>query len=190
MAKRVGVAEPDAVTLDGKSSPKLRRRSKQAITPEQQEIFFDALADSCNVDLSARRAGFSACWAYRKRRTDASFRHQWAAAVREGYAKLELMLLERAMKGTPRKVRISGGGGDEIIREYSNTLAIALLRRHAETVDGLDGLDDDDGNEELRAKIIAQLDLIRERDGGQSGHEIETKNASGRLALIRRMLAA
>ncbi len=114
MAKRVGVAEPDAVTLDGKSSPKLRRRSKQAITPEQQEIFFDALADSCNVDLSARRAGFSACWAYRKRRTDASFRHQWAAAVREGYAKLELMLLERAMKGTPRKVRISGGGGDEI----------------------------------------------------------------------------
>jgi len=52
------VAEPDAVTLDGKSSPKLRRRSKQAITPEQQEIFFDALADSCNVDLSARRAGF------------------------------------------------------------------------------------------------------------------------------------
>jgi hypothetical protein len=61
LAKRVGVTDLDTVALDRKSSPKLRRRSKQAITPKQLEIFFEALADSCNVELSARRAGFSAC---------------------------------------------------------------------------------------------------------------------------------
>jgi len=188
LAKRLGACV-DSVGLDGKSSPKMRKLRRQDITPDQVEIFFETLADSCNVALSARKAGFSVPSAYRKRRTDASFRHQWAAAVREGYAKLELMLLERAMKGTPKRVRLAGGG-DEIIREYSNTLAVALLRRHAETVDGLDGLDDDGGNDELRAKIVAQLDLIRERDGKSSGSGLETKNAAGRLALIARILKA
>jgi hypothetical protein len=112
-----------ALPIDGGARMKRRRAAAQDITPEKQEVFFATLADSCNVSLSARAAGFTANWAYRKRRTDARFRHQWAVAVREGYAKLELELLRRAIEGTPKKVRHKDGS-DETIREYSNTLAV------------------------------------------------------------------
>lgn len=68
----------------------------------------------------------------------------------EIYAKLELMLLERAMEGTPKVIRRAGG--DETIREYSSRLAIALPRRHA-------GLEEDEmANAELRTKILDNKD--------------------------------
>ena len=96
---------------------KLRRASSQTITAEQIETFFETLADTCNVVRSAKAAGFSSNWAYRRRRVDAVFRNGWAAAIREGFSKLELMLLERAMKGTPKLVR-TAKGNDRIMREY------------------------------------------------------------------------
>ena len=99
------LGEPISVSkvsiVEGKTRLKERRASPQTITDEQIEAFFLALADTCNVVRSAKAAGFSAWWAYRRRKFDAAFRNGWAAAVREGYAKLELVLLERAMKGTP-----------------------------------------------------------------------------------------
>ena len=189
MAKRV---EPTGrLALDGRSSPKRRAASRQDISEEQFDIFFETLADTCNVALSAKAARFAPSWAYRKRRLDSAFRARWGQAVREGYAKLELVLLERAMSGTPKAVR-TRGGDDSIIREYSNTLAIALLRRHAETVDGLEGTEMPGSDaDELRIKILAQLDLLRERaetSGVASGRDVETKNPAGRLALIIRLL--
>ncbi|HET9355551.1 MAG TPA: hypothetical protein VFO42_05240 [Sphingomicrobium sp.] len=120
--------------LDGGSSPRRRAVSKQDISDEQLDIFFDTLANTCNVTRSAKAAGFRPITAYRKRREDASFRARWGQAVREGYAKLELVLLERAMCGTEKTVR-ARSGDDSVIREYSNALAIALLRRHAEMRD-------------------------------------------------------
>lgn len=192
MARRV--KEKGApLALDGGNSPKRRAAGKADITDAQLDTFFETLADSCNVVLSAKAAGFAPNWAYRRRRREAAFRARWAQAVREGYAKLELVLLERAMSGTPKAVR-SRGGDDSIIREYSNTLAIALLRRHAETVDGLDGIELPGSEaDEMRAKIIAQLDLLRERaeakgKGRRRGPAVEIKNAAGRLALYERLL--
>ena len=45
----------------------------------------------------------------------------------------------------------------------SASLAIALLRRHAETVDGVDGLEMPGSDaDEMRIKIIAQLDRLRD----------------------------
>lgn len=156
MAKGAASAGEELVA-EGKTRLKVKRRSPQDITEEQIATFFETLADTCNVSLAARRAGFTANWAYRRRKYDAKFRNSWSAAVREGYAKQELVLLERAMKGTPKVIRRAGG--DETIREYSNTLAIALLRRHAETIDGLDGLEEDEtANAELRTKILGNKD--------------------------------
>jgi hypothetical protein len=116
--------------------------------------FLATLADTCNVVRSARAAGFSANWAYCKRKTDASFRAGWRIAVREGYAKLELILLDRAMNGTVRRVPTQDGG-ERRIREYSNNLAIALLRRHAEAAD--DDIVPPDEVKDARDRILARL---------------------------------
>ena len=153
----------EALVAEGKARLRKRRASAQTITPEQIETFYVSLAETCNVVRSARTAGFSSSWAYKLRRQDAAFRTGWAQAVREGYAKLELVLLERAMKGTPRPI-MRRDGGERIIREYSTQLAVALLRRHAETADSAAYEPCEDEMRELRDKILAKLERVRKRD--------------------------
>lgn len=186
MARKVSVKPEPALVLDGRSSPKRRRASAQSISDEQIETFVVTLTETCNVVRSAKAAGFSANWAYRKRKRDAGFRNAWGQAVREGYAKLELVLLERAIKGTPKPV-FRKDGSERIIREYSTALAVALLRRHAETADSAAFEPAQEELEEMRARILERLDKVRIRDGGEP---VETKSAAGRLDAIRAALAS
>lgn len=159
------MAGKDAVApmLDGGGRIRLRAPSSQSISPEQIEIFLTTLADTCNVARSAKAAGFATQSAYRKRKTDAGFRGEWAKAVAEAYAKLELVLLERAMKGTIKRVQ-KPGGGERRIREYSNTLAIALLRRHGESIDFMEAMSSPEEAEEARERILEKLARLRERN--------------------------
>ena len=170
------------LVVEGKTRLKKRKPSPQSISEEQEQEFFVALADTCNVVRSAKAAGFSANWAYRKRKKDAAFRNGWAAAVREGYAKLELVLLERAMKGTPKLVR-TAAGKDRVMREYSTALAVALLRRHAETADAATEEHGEDEMHEVRERIFAKLQRMKERED-VADDEIETKAATARPELI------
>ena len=154
--------------VEGKVRLKLRRASPQTITPEQVETFFETLADTCNVVRSAKAAGFTPNWAYRKRKTDAAFRNGWAQAVREGFAKLELVLLERAMVGTPKLVRTSRGG-DRVMREYSTSLAVALLKRHAATADAAQYQPSEDELTEVRERILEKLEGLKRRRATEDG---------------------
>ena len=167
MARRVAVpCEGEALAIEGGSSPKVRARRKGDISPEQIETFFVALGDTCNVDRSARIAGFSANWAYRRRRCDGAFRNGWIAAVRECYAKLELVLLERAMKGTAKLVRTSRDSY-KIMREYSTALSVALLRRHAEMADSAMSEPSGDELREVRERILDRLERLRQREAAK-----------------------
>lgn len=152
----------ELVIVEGKTRLKKRRAASQTITPEQIETFFATLTDTCNVKRSAKAAGFTANWAYRRRQFDAAFRNGWVAAVREGYAKLELVLLERAMTGTPKLVRTSKGD-DRIMREYSNALSIALLKRHADTADAAQYQPSEDELTEVRERILEKLEGLKRR---------------------------
>ena len=156
--------------VGGRKRLQRRRARSLAIKPEQVEIFFAALADTCNVKRSARVAGFSSDWAYRRRRVDAAFRNGWAEAVREGYAKLELVLLERAMTGTPKLVRFSRGD-DRIMREYSTALSVALLKRHADTADAAQYEPSEDELTEVRERILEKLEGLRRRRTGKAAGE-------------------
>jgi len=173
----------DGLVVEGKCRLRMRGGRRDDISPEQIEEFFAALADTCNVVRSARAAGFSANWAYRKRKFDAAFRNGWAKAVREGYAKLELVLLERAIKGTPKLVR-TARGSDRVMREYSTALAVALLRRHADMAESADYDPGDDEVREVRERILEKLERLREREQAEQG-AIETKGARNRVELIQ-----
>jgi hypothetical protein len=173
----------ELVIVEGRARLKERHASPQTISPEQVETFFETLADTCNVVRSARAAGFSANWAYRRRKFDAAFRTGWAAAVREGYSKLELVLLERAMKGTPKLVR-TARGTDRVMREYSTALAVALLRRHADIAESADHELGEDELREVRERILDKLERLREREQAERD-EIETKGIRDRIELIQ-----
>jgi hypothetical protein len=150
------------LVLVGRNKAQLREASPQSITDEQIETFFSELADTCNVVRSAKAAGFSANWAYRKRKMDAGFRAGWARAVAEGYAKLELVLLDRAMNGTVK--RVPSSGSEKRIREYPNQLAMALLKRHSDMAGSIDNMLSEEEAEEVRERILAKLAKKREQD--------------------------
>ena len=90
--------------------------------------------------------------------------------------------MERAIEGTPKLVR-SSRGSDRIMREYSTPLAVALLKRHADTADSAAFEPGDDELSEARERILDKLDRLREREEAKAG-AIETKGARSRAELI------
>ena len=162
MAESSLPASASTLVVMGGSSPKVRKARRNDITEEQQDRFFAALAETCNVTRAARTAGFSTDWAYRRRKKDAAFRNAWVSAVREGYAKLELVLLERAIKGTP-KILFRKDGSERVVREYSTALAVALLKRHADTADSESYEPAEAEMVEIRERILEKLSRIRDQ---------------------------
>jgi hypothetical protein len=63
---------------------------------EIEEVFLDALAASCNVTLACAEAGVGHSSVYRQRRTRPDFAAKWQAALEQGYARLEMALVEAA----------------------------------------------------------------------------------------------
>jgi hypothetical protein len=64
---------------------------------EAEELFFDHLAASCNVRASADAVGFTTFTVYRQRRMRPEFAARWRAALEQGYARLEMALLQAAL---------------------------------------------------------------------------------------------
>lgn len=93
------------LALDGKGRVRLRKPSPRAWTRAKEREFLTSLAETCNVKLAAKDAGVSPQRAYERRRTNASFRRAWGESVSEAYARLELILLDRALNGTWKIVR-------------------------------------------------------------------------------------
>ncbi|MFM9852685.1 MAG: hypothetical protein ACKVOJ_07780 [Sphingomonadaceae bacterium] len=108
--------------------------SAKAWTRERQAIFLDTLAATSNVKASATAAGLPEASAYRLRRESAAFRASWEAALCEGYAKLELMMLERAMKAL-RRISEPDAAKSRM-DDYSNKLAMGLLAAHRGSAKG------------------------------------------------------
>ncbi len=133
---------------------------------KRRETFLAELALTANVAASARAAEVAEAAIYALRRKDAGFRRAWLEALAEGYAQLELQLLERALFGTPKAARGAGG------REFSERLALALLSAHRDTVmkeraraEALRAAPDDAGD--AVGELIDALDAMtaRQADG-------------------------
>jgi hypothetical protein len=102
---------------------------KDGWTKPRRDLFLNALADTCNVAASCRAAGMSSGAIYPLRQRDPAFRRAWAEALREGYARLELAMLDRAINGIDRPVFRLGQRVDTV-REYSDGAAMRLLMHH------------------------------------------------------------
>ena len=176
-----------AVAIDGGSRLRKRRQPRPAWTKAKEELFFDRLADSCNVVMAAEHAGVRPQRAYERRARDAAFRGRWDQALSLGYAQLEMTLLQRALHGV-EKVVTSRSGNSSIMREYSDRTALALLKMHRETAQSADAEVDAAEYQEACERILERLERIRERDdAAAAAAAVETKSAaqwSGRLAAL------
>jgi len=111
----------------------LRAERAGSWTRSKREQFLSELAMSANVRASAAAVGMSEQGAYQLRRRCDEFRKAWRDALCEGYARLELMMLERAMFGT-EKAQWHGGKEVGKIHEISERLGLSLLAQHRASV--------------------------------------------------------
>lgn len=170
------------------NGPQKRARRKSDWTPAKANRFIAALADSCNVSLAARAVKRSVQNVYAQRARDGEFRAQWDQALSIGYARLEMMMLERALHGTEKVIRLQNGES-KVMREYSDRVALSLLRMHRENVAAIDQGPDEEEYQEACQRIIDKLDRLREREDGAGGEgagagAVETKAALGRAERI------
>ena len=95
-ARRRGPA--GSAIKDGKDGLQVVTSKGHRWTEEAEAIFFAHLALTCNVTQSAAMAGFSATRMFQKRRNEPDFARKWQAAIDQGHARLEALLVQRAIE--------------------------------------------------------------------------------------------
>lgn len=127
--KQLGRDEKGRFVKAGTAGPRSRARKRYGgWTADKEAIFFRELATVCNVSSALRACGLSrrSSEAYDRRREDASFRFRWEAAIDEGYALLELEMLERARFGDNRPP--PGNEVERRLRQVPTSLGLQLLK--------------------------------------------------------------
>ena len=175
-AKRIGT-RPARMELVGGRKPQMRKK-KGGWTAAKRKAFIDELAATCNVAASLRKVRMSDTSVYRLRKQSAQFRAEWAEALREGYAKLEMMLLERAMNGTVKTVTRADGAVDKT-HEYPNHIALQLLRLHKDSAAAAEAEHDPEEMEEVRQRIARKLEAVRKRLEREQERERERVEGAG-----------
>lgn len=144
-----------------------KNKSRSLWTKAKRDLFLAELAQTANVSASARKAKMKEPQAYAERRKSGSFREAWAEALSEGYAKLELMMLERAMTALGAQPSEADAAKTKL-EEYSNKLAMTLLTAHrasarsgrGQAVEGSAGFNQ---MVDAKARLSAKFDTMHER---------------------------
>lgn len=92
----------------------------------KRQRFIAELADGNTVTGAAQAADVARSTAYDWRNDDPDFRQAWDSAWDQGADLLEAEALRRAVHGVDKPVTVAGER--EIVREYSDTLLIFLLK--------------------------------------------------------------
>lgn len=140
-------------------------KGQAAWTKGKRDAFLAELAATANVRASARAVGMSEGCVYRLRLRSTEFRRDWEAALREGYARLELVMLERAINGTDAEAGKAAGK----MADYSDRLGLALLAAHRATVRGEETPKAEKTDKgAARRRIEAKLAEMNRRMGGET----------------------
>ena len=141
---------------------KFRNRTRRDWTKKKETAFLTALSETCNVTLACRDSGVSVASVYARRKKNAAFRAAWGEAIAVAYRRVELLLLERSFNGT-EKVITRKDGSEERVREYPNSIALALLKMHQDTAVAAEREHSPEAVEELREKLRRKLKRLKAR---------------------------
>ena len=101
-------------------------------TPERQIAFIEALADTGSVEAACKAVNMSTVGAYHLRRQPgaASFRKAWETALQLGVARVEDVVMDRALNGVEEPL-YSYGKLIGTRRRYNDRLLMFILRNRA-----------------------------------------------------------
>ena len=92
-------------------------------------VFCESLREMPNVARACRAAGVSRVTAYRHRQDWTEFERAWDDALQDGLDRWEEEMARRAFEGVKKPVMYQGEVV-ELVDEYSDTLAIVLMKAH------------------------------------------------------------
>lgn len=125
---------------DSKGRPQIAEFGGEAaerlVSEERKARFLEELGVTCNIRLSARRAGLCERTVYKLRHRDPEFERGWMRALDDGYATLEMELLRRACFGVKR-VEQTVKQEDRTVKTVQSAdvaSGMRLLHRHADGV--------------------------------------------------------
>ncbi len=118
--------------LCGKDGPQIIDSTGKRWNEAAEELFFDHLAATCNVTASAKACGFSARAIYNRRINDPAFARKWQAALEQGHARIQMLLVQRATE----MLEGFAPDPDTPIPEMTVKDALAVLGHHRNTVEG------------------------------------------------------
>lgn len=158
--------KPHEASPAERRSVQVRPRRKGSWTPEVRAAFFAELANSCNIKGACAAVGMSVTGAYALRERDPSFRQGWRRGIAQGYAKLELQMLERALLGEKRLRAVLGKATDDeraldLLSRYTPRVAETLYRAHRADAIDYDLSDDDPDGEAARTLIEEKVEKLR-----------------------------
>ena len=120
--------------LMGPCGTQVRSTRGHRWSDEAETLFLDQLAATCNVTLAGEACGFTHAALYRRRRNDSAFMQRWDAALAQGYAHLESLLIRRACDA------LEGVAPDPtaavLIPEVTMRDALAVLGHHRRAIEG------------------------------------------------------
>lgn len=155
----------------GKDGPQQVHSKGKRWTDNAEAKFLDALAASCNVTYAAAQTGFSTVAIYKRRANDPAFATRWQAALAQGYARIEMLLVQRATEA----LEGFAPDPDTPIPEMTVKDAIAILNLHGASVHGHGkhpgwrprprSLD------EMRVSILAKFEAIEAQRLREAGEE-------------------
>jgi len=186
----VGLSKSKELVVVRTAGGKTQRRAanRHDWTAAKEAHFLEALAATCNVTLAAKRVRVANSTVYARRAKDAAFRDGWARAISQGYARLEIETLERAINGEMRTIVHKDGSAEERV-EYNDRVALTLLRMHRDVAGEPERREEaaaqigEGGADELRDRLMAKLKRVRVQLLGAKRAEEDGWDAIGPPAL-------
>ncbi len=130
--------EPARRRVAGQDHLQMRAPRKDGWTRDQERLFLQTLATTCNTSEAARVAGVSRTSAYDRRQRNRRFAADWERAMDIGYAEIEAMLMREALFGSESEEILLDGEGAvksrKVRRGHDLKLALQLLTRHRDRV--------------------------------------------------------
>ncbi|WP_158274576.1 hypothetical protein [Sphingosinicella humi] len=122
--------------VPGKNRPLqvARTGGRKLFDEARRSLFLEWFAATCNVKLSAERAGVNYKTVFKHRMNDERFAEAWDRALEQGVARLKAKLLETRARETP--IGIDGDLDAPELEAVDPALAIQLLREHERRLAG------------------------------------------------------
>lgn len=160
------------MAAEGKGAPGATpaRRKATGWTMAKQRRFLIELGRTANVAAACRKVKMATSGVYELRSRSPGFRTAWHEALREGYAQLELTMLDQALHGRVKRI-IHGGQETGRTHEYPDNITLTLFRRHCAAMDASATADAEDAavpTDDVRVALLAELETIRAKLDGDA----------------------